>query len=179
MTVSNARWDLGAAEVKKYKIASDDKGGLARVRAGGRRVSPMKIEEALKVIRAQLKRMNELYGHTVFDEWAVLVMSGNGGSRVAAYEGPRAATFAVQLPKDAALLRTATVQTKHRPGDFEFVHEAAGTSLDAFVKLGEKAFLVCNHTERSMQDIRKEPSWLKGQVAWFELTERFRADPLE
>lgn len=139
----------------------------------------MKIDEALKVIRLHLKRMNELYGRTVFDEWAVLAMGDKGGSRVVAYEGTRAATFAAQLPKDSVLLRSGSTQREHVPGDFEFVHQAEGASLDAFVKLGAKAFLVCNHTGQTMKEIRQDPRWLKAQTAWFELSERFRADPLE
>jgi hypothetical protein len=47
------------------------------------------------------------------------------------------------------------------------------------VKTGDASFLVCNHTGMTMQDIRKDPRWLKAQTAWFELTEKFRADPLE
>jgi hypothetical protein len=139
----------------------------------------MKIEEALKLIRTQLQRMNELYGRTVFDEWAVLAMGVKGGSRVVHYEGPRAAVFATNLPQDSALLRAQSAERDHVAGDFEFVQQAEGAALDAFVKLGSAAFLVCNHTGMTMQDIRKDPRWLKAQAAWFALTERFRADPLE
>ena len=139
----------------------------------------MKIEEARTVIRTQLQRMNELYGRMVFDEWAILAMGAKGGSRVVYYEGPRAAVFAVNLPQDSALLRALSSQRDHVPGDFEFVHQAEGAALDAFVKTGDASFLVCNHTGMTMQDIRKDPRWLKAQTAWFELTEKFRADPLE
>ena len=139
----------------------------------------MKIEEALKVIRVQLLRMNELYGRMVFDEWAVLAMGVKGGSRVLHYEGPRAAVFASNLSQDSALLRAQSAQGDHAPGDFEFVQQAEGAALDAFVKLGATSFMVCNHTAMTMQEIRKDPRWLKAQTAWFALTERFRADPLK
>jgi hypothetical protein len=139
----------------------------------------MKIEEAMKVIRAQLLRMNEQYGRTVFDEWAVLAMGPKGGSRVLHYEGPREAVFVTNLPEDSALLRAQSSQREHVPGDFEFVHQAEGAALDAFLKLGTASYLVCNHTGMTMQEIRKDPRWLKAQRAWFALSEKFCADPME
>jgi hypothetical protein len=138
----------------------------------------MSTADALKLIRSQLERMNALYGRPVFDEWALLGLAARGQAVVLGYEGPRAASFADTVGQDAAALRVAQAKREVHVGDFEFVHEEAGEGLDAFLRVGEAAYLVCNHTGKAMADIRREPRWKKAQVAWFELAEAFRADPV-
>jgi hypothetical protein len=134
---------------------------------------------ALVLIRSQLQRMNALYGRPVFDEWALLGLDARGAASVLGYEGPRAEKFADDLPADAEALRQAQARRECHVGDFEFVHEEAGEGLDAFLRVGPAAYLVCNHTGKSMADIRREPRWRQAQVAWFDLAEAFRADPVE
>jgi hypothetical protein len=138
----------------------------------------MTIAEALPLIRSQFERMNTLYGRPVFDEWALLGIDARGEAAVLGYEGPRAASFADELPADAAALREAQAKRDYGVGDFEFVHEEAGQGLDAFLRAGPAAYLVCNHTGKAMADIRREPRWRQAQVAWFNLAEKFRADPV-
>lgn len=138
----------------------------------------MNTAAALDLIRFQMQRMNALYGRPVFDEWALLGIDARGEASVLGYEGPRAGSFVDELPDDAAALREAQARRECHVGDFEFVHEAAGPGLDAFLRVGPAAYLVCNHTGKAMADIRREPRWRQAQVAWFDLAERFRADPV-
>ena len=140
--------------------------------------APMTAAEALSLIRSQLDRMNALYGRPVFDEWALLGLNTRGEASVLGYEGPRARSFAEELPADAAALREAQAKRDYGVGDFEFVHEEGGRGLDAFLRAGPAAYLVCNHTGKAMADIRREPRWLKAQAAWFDRGEKFRADPV-
>jgi hypothetical protein len=114
----------------------------------------MTIAEALPLIRSQLERMNTLYGRPVFDEWALLGIDARGEAAVLGYEGPRASSFADELPADAAALREAQAKRDYGVGDFEFVHEEAGQGLDAFLRAGPATYLVCNHTGKAMADIR-------------------------
>jgi hypothetical protein len=64
-------------------------------------------------------------------------------------------------------------------GDFEFAPEAAGTHFDVCLRLGATGYLIGNHTGKSMAEIRKDPRWLQAQKAFVELSNKFRADPLE
>lgn len=121
--------------------------------------------------------MDTLYRGAVFDEWAILSAAATPG--VLAYSGPRAGGFRAQLERDAEPLRAATAGRAHDAGDFEFANNAAGTRYDACLKLGAHTYLVCNHTAQSLAEIRRDPKWLKAQAAFFELSEKFRADPLE
>ena len=46
------------------------------------------------------------------------------------------------------------------------------------IRLGPAAYLFCNHTTKSMQDIRRDPKWLAAQEPFVELSSKFRDDPL-
>jgi hypothetical protein len=138
----------------------------------------MTTDEALRLIRSRIERMDALYGRPVFDEWALLGMDAEGVAAILGYAGPRAQSFADDLPVDAAALRAAQAKHDYGVGDFEFVHEEAGPGLDAFLRAGPAAYLVCNHTGKAMADIRRDPRWRQAQVAWFDLAEKFRADPV-
>jgi hypothetical protein len=136
----------------------------------------MELEAARTHIQVALTRMNTAYGQVVFDEWAILGLGGNGG--VHAYVGPRPDRFRKHLPDDAAPLRAEAAAQPSGVGDIVFALEAGGTRYDAFVRLGESSYLVCNHTAKTMAEIRSNPGWLKAQPVLFELGEKFRADPL-
>ena len=72
---------------------------------------------------------------------------------------------------------TVTAGKPLAEGDLEFVEDAADTRYDAFMKIGPRAFLILNHTVRTMAEIRTDPGWLSAQGVLFELGERFRQDP--
>ena len=137
----------------------------------------MDLETARRHIQTCLDRMRAVYLRPVFDEWAVLALAGKAGS-VLAYNGPRADLFRRNVPTDAEPLRVRTAGKQFAEGDLEFAADAAGTHYDAFVKLGPTSYLVLNHTGKTMAEIRGDAKWLATQTVLFELTEKFRADPL-
>jgi hypothetical protein len=137
----------------------------------------MDLAAARQHIQSSIARMDALYLRPVFDEWAVLSRSNPKG--ILAYAGPRAENFRKQLAADTGPLRSVIGGRTLEIGDFEFATEAGGTQYDACLKIGATAYLVCNHTERAMAEIRQDPNWLKAQSAFFDLCEKFRADPLE
>lgn len=117
------------------------------------------------------------YLQPVFDEWAILSMTGKAGG-VVAYAGPRADVFRRNLPVDAEPLRAITTGMEFTEGDIEFVPDAADTRYDAFMKVGPSSYLILNHTVKTMTEIRADAKWLGAQAILFELSEKFRADPL-
>jgi hypothetical protein len=44
--------------------------------------------------------------------------------------------------------------------------------------LGHAMYLICNNTSDSMDNIAKDPRWLKAQVPFAELGDKLRPDPL-
>lgn len=138
----------------------------------------MKLEAARSHITAALGRMNALYSKTVFDEWVIVSLQENRGS-VLAYTGPRGERFLREFAGDIAPLRAEMTGKPFAVGDFEFSAEGAGTRFDACVRIGEASYLLCNHTGKSMEEIRRDPRWLQAQRAFVDLSERFRRDPLD
>ncbi len=137
----------------------------------------MDLETARRHITACFERMKAAYRQPVFDEWAILAMPAKNGG-VVAYAGARAEGFRRLLPRDAEPLRAAAAGRKFAEGDIEFVPDAADTHYDAFMKIGPAAYLVLNHTVKTMTEIRADQKWLKAQAVLFELSEKFREDPL-
>jgi hypothetical protein len=76
-------------------------------------------------------------------------------------------------------LRARAAGQSFSEGDLEFVPDASSTRYDAFMKVGPASFLVLNHTIKTMNEIRADGKWLGAQAVLFELSEKFRADPLE
>jgi hypothetical protein len=139
----------------------------------------MDLDTARRHIQAALERMRASYVKPVFDEWAILSVPGTAGGGIVAYHGPRPDVFRRQLPDDAEPLRARTAGKQFAEGDIEFVADAADTRYDAFVKVGPTSYLVLNHTVKTMAEIRADAKWLSAQAILFELTEKFRSDPLE
>ena len=137
----------------------------------------MDLETARRHIYSALERMRACYLQVVFDEWAILAVAVKPGG-VVAYAGPRAETFRRQLPRDAEPLRAITAGKHFAEGDIEFVPDAADTHYDAFMKTGPASYLVLNHTVKTMNEIRADAKWLAAQGVLFELSEKFREDPL-
>lgn len=138
----------------------------------------MDLETARQHIQTCLTRMHASYRQPVFDEWAILGVSGGAGG-VAAYSGPRPEQFRRNVSADAEPLRARASSQPLTEGDIEFAADAAGTRYDAFMKLGPTSYLVLNHTGKTLADIRADSKWLGAQAVLFELSEKFRADPLE
>jgi hypothetical protein len=64
-------------------------------------------------------------------------------------------------------------------GDFEFARHGVGLAFESFIAVGPGVFLICNNTVQSMDGITKDPLWLGAQVPFVELSDKFRADPLD
>lgn len=137
----------------------------------------MDLTAARAHIGQHLDRMSAVYRRPLFDEWAVLSV-GEQTHGVPAYSGPRPDVFRRSLQADTAPLRVMAAGRKFSSGDFEFAVDAIGTCYDALMMLGPTSYLVCNHTEKSLVEIRADPNWLKAQAIFFELGEKFRNDPL-
>jgi hypothetical protein len=135
----------------------------------------MDLDTARRQIQSCLERMRVAYLQPVFDEWAVLAATGG----ILAYDGPRPDRFRRELPNDAELLRAGAKGKQLSEGDIEFVADAAETRYDAYMKIGPGSYLVLNHTKKTMAEIRSDTKWLGAQAVLFELTEKFRKDPLD
>ena len=138
----------------------------------------MTAEELKDRTSRALTRMNEIYGCPVFDEWALVVVA-QGKGQVIHYEGPRSEAFTTDFPRDAAQLRQQVEGRSYFTGEFEFTADGHGTLFDAFVKVSESAFLVCNNTRIAMSRIRGNTQWLKAQVPFAGLCARISDSPLE
>jgi hypothetical protein len=137
----------------------------------------MDLPTAREHIRLHLERMSAAYGRPLFDEWAVLSV-GDDTRGVPVYSGPRPDGFRRTLLDDTAPLRAVAAGRRFASGDFEFAVDGHGTRYDALMMLGPTSYLVCNHTEKSLGEIRADRNWLKAQAIFFELGEKFRNDPL-
>jgi len=138
----------------------------------------MKLADARSAIIVAMGRMNALYQQTLFDEW-VLVKLANEGGAILAYDGPRADSYQARFKTDVAPLQAEMAKHQLTIGDFEFVQTAHGLHFDACIRLGLAAYLFCNHTQKSMIDIRQDPLWLTAQKPFLDLATKFRSDPLE
>lgn len=137
----------------------------------------MNLDHAITSVRSSARRMNELYGRTVFDEWAIVSLLPNQG-RVLDYSGPRREEFAGSFRNDLATLRSALLQGQHHFGDYEFARLGVGSKFDAFMCIGDGVYLICNNLYTTMEEITKDPRWLGAQLPFVELSESFRSDPV-
>jgi hypothetical protein len=137
----------------------------------------MNLDQANQAIRTTVERMNTLYGSPVFDEWAVLSLNEVGG-RILTYAGPRKEDFQKNFARDFGVLSDELPSPKFGIGDFEFARHGAGTRFDAFLVVGRGLYLICNNTHASMDAITKDAHWLKAQVPFVELSDKFRSDSL-
>jgi hypothetical protein len=137
----------------------------------------MNLDAALSLVRLTEQRMNERYGKPVFDEWAILARAEDQ-LFLLAYLGPRKEAFQRSFAEDTQELRQAYRQGTYAIGDFEFSRHGFGTKTEAFVRLGDAVFLLCNNTSKSMSEIAADPLWLGAQGPFVEMCDRFRADPL-
>lgn len=122
--------------------------------------------------------MNAAYKETLFDEWVLVSLRTDRGS-ILSYSGPRAESYKKRFSADVQPLRNELDGQKLGIGDFAFVNGATGTQHDACMRLGDSSYLFCNHTASTMDDIRANPLWREAQKPFVELSEKFRADPLE
>ena len=137
----------------------------------------MTLDEVNNLIKVCSGQMDNCYGKSVFDEWAVISLIENK-ARVLAYVGPRNDDFLKNFAKDLGALRAGLLTEDYGPGDFEFARHGTGTGFESFMVLGRALYLICNNTRESMETIAKNPRWLAAQVPFAELSEQVRAHPL-
>jgi hypothetical protein len=137
----------------------------------------MTLDEAIDVVQAHVGRINELYGKSAFDEWALLAILGDKG-RILRYEGPRREDFQKRFAEDVHVFGAELRNPLHNIGDFHFARHGVGTRFDAFLVVGEGLYLICNNTGMSMTMVTQDPLWLSAQVPFVEMSDRFRSDPL-
>ena len=138
----------------------------------------MILEQATKLIESCAGQMNARYKKVVFDEWAIVSLADQKG-HLLAYIGPRKEGFQKNFLTDAGALREGLLNKEYTVGDFEFARQAVGSAFEAFLVAGRGLYLICNNTVQSMDAISKDPLWLGAQVPFVDLSEKFRADPLE
>ena len=137
----------------------------------------MKLDEAIHSVKQGFKKINEAYGRTVFDEWAIISLQSIQGT-IYDYSGPRHSDFQKNFLENLIPLRAEIDNDELEPGEFAFSREAPGTNFDAFIVLGDNLFLLCNHTEKTMEEITRDPRWKKAQQPFVMLCEKFRNNPL-
>ena len=138
----------------------------------------MTLDQATKLIESCAEQMNARYKNVVFDEWAVVSLAGHKG-RLLAYIGPRKEGFQENFLTDVGTLREGLLSREYNVGDFEFARHGVGPAFESFMVVGEGIYLICNNTVQSMDAITQDPLWLGAQVPFVELSEKFRADPLD
>jgi hypothetical protein len=138
----------------------------------------MTLDQATKLIESCAEQMNARYKKAVFDEWAIVSLVDNKG-HLMAYRGPRREGFQKNFLTDVGALRAGLLNAEYSVGDFEFERHGVGPAFESFMVVGRGIYLICNNTVQSMDAITKDPLWLGAQVPFVELSEKFRADPLE
>jgi hypothetical protein len=137
----------------------------------------MKLDQAVAAIKLCSEKMTGMYGRVIFNEW-VLLSFADGGAKMIAYSGPRKEHFQSNFASDVEELRPRLLSHQCVPGDFEFAWYGAGTGFEAFMVAGTRLYLIWNNTGNSMENLSKDPRWLRAQVPFLELTETFRTDPV-
>ncbi len=137
----------------------------------------MTLDQAIPRLRDCARKMNEIYGRTIFDEWAVVSLMPEC-SRLLDYSGPRKDEFAGKFSRDLAELRQSLLKGRHHFGDFEFTREGKGSQFDAFICVGDGVYVMCNNLYTTMAEISKDAKWLDAQVPFVELSEKFRSSPV-
>jgi hypothetical protein len=137
----------------------------------------MNLVETMNAVRSCATQMNAQYGQPVFDEWAVVSLLQQQ-ARVLGYVGPRNDEFLKSFADDLAPLRMALLNGQYQAGDFEFARNSTGTKFEAFMTLGEGLYLICNNTQSTMDDIAKNPKWLRAQEPFAALSDKVRSSPM-
>lgn len=121
--------------------------------------------------------MNETYRRPVFDEY-LIVEAAKDGAKVHAYVGPREDSILDSIADETTALREAGSHINSTPGQFDFTREGVGSDFDAYICLGEQLYLLCNNTEKSMEEVTADPNWLAAQGVFLNVSQYFAVDAL-
>ena len=138
----------------------------------------MNLKSALLRIDQSFAKLNEAYRRAVFDELAIVGLSGSD-LVLHYYRGPREAEFLAEFADDSISLRKElTKDQTSQGGEFSFTREGEGSNIDAYICLGVGVYLFCNATEKSMPEITADPAWLDAQGEFLNASQLFAVDPL-
>lgn len=138
----------------------------------------MNLDAATNRISKSFTKMNEAYRRPVFDE-LLIVQRNRGEVTLLHYTGPRKDSIMDSLADETAALRQEGSHLNPKPGEFDFTREGVGSDFDAYICLGEELFLLCNNTEKSMEEVTADPNWLAAQGQFLTASQFFAVDPLE
>ena len=138
----------------------------------------MMQEDVVERIQNCARQMDAFYGKPVFDEWAIVSLRP-GRERIMSYRGPRRDDFQKNFVQDLGAFRGELLTGRHEAGHYDFTRHAVGTGFEAFVCIGPELYLLCNNTQRSMEEITREQRWLDAQKAFAEMTEHFQHCPVQ
>ncbi len=144
---------------------------------GWRKMPAMNLADARTAVIHAMGRMNAAHQKPLFDEWVLIKLTPDQGA-ILAYEGPRVDSYKSRFQADLGPLRAEMKGQLMEAGDFEFTPHAHETHFDACIRLGPAAYLICNHTGKTMTEIRQDPLWLEAQKHFLNLATKFRDDPL-
>ena len=137
----------------------------------------MEITEAVALVEKYFARMDKAFKRPVFSEWAIVAVKSDR-FEVLHYCGFRPDSFEKDFAGDSVQLRNEYDLGQDQAGHFEFVRDAKGEAMDAFISLGAGVVLICNNPELSIEQITKDPTWAGAQIPFVNLTECFRLKPL-
>ena len=138
----------------------------------------MNLDAALSRIPKSFTKMNDAYRRTVFDEQLIVSRAG-GEVKLLSYEGPREDTIMDSLADETVALRQSGSHLNTTPGEFDFTRDGVGSEFDAYICLGVDLFLLCNNTEKSMEEVTADINWLAAQGEFLNASQWFAVDPLE
>jgi len=140
----------------------------------------MNLESAIARIQKSFTQLNEAYGRAVFDEIAIIQVSGETTLTLHYYEGGREAAFLNDVLEDSVALRNDVGDTRSNlGGEFGFTREGGGEGIDAYICLGPRIFLLCNNTMQSMEEVTRDARWLTAQSEFLNASQYFAVDPLK
>ena len=138
----------------------------------------MNLNDAIFLIEGNVEQMNIAYRETMFDEWLVVDFRQNEGKAIY-YSGPRGSEFEGSFAFDIEGFKGLLTTHDYQPGNFEFARLSGSTRYDSVITIGPRIYLICNHTGKSMFQIRQKPTWVTAMLPFLELADRFQRDPLK
>lgn len=98
----------------------------------------MDLPAATVRIEKSFNKLNAAYGRAVFDELAIVGLSGES-LELHYYEGPRRDAFMAEFADSTMSLRKElTADLTDHGGEFSFTREGDGAGMDAYICLGPK-----------------------------------------
>lgn len=139
----------------------------------------MNLQTAVSRISKSISKLDAAYGRPVFDELAIVGLVG-GKLTLHHYKGPNEGGFLAEFADNTmALRKELTEEQTALGGEFSFTREGEGASMDAFICLGPDTYLFCNHTEKSMHEIKQDRKWIDAQGEFLNLSQFFAVDPVD